>query len=103
MICHLRRLRQNHAIELPRLCPLTLVLAMLLLRRLAVSIPGSVSMPAERAEEEFPEERGAKVVVAGVPVIDGGGERVAASGMSATGDANIDFRRSWLQSSLKLD
>jgi hypothetical protein len=60
-------------------------------------------MPAERAEEEFPDERGAKVVVAGVPVIDGGGERVAASGMSATGDANIDFRRSWLQSSLKLD
>ena len=60
-------------------------------------------MPAERAEEEFPEERGAKVVVAGVPVIDGGGERVAASGMSATGDDNIDFRRSWLQSSLKLD
>jgi len=53
-----------------------------------MSNPGSGSMPAEMAE---------------VPIIDGGGDRVAASGISATDDDNIDFRRSWLQSSLKLD
>jgi len=68
-----------------------------------MSNPGSGSMPAEMAEEEFPEERGAKVAVAEVPIIDGGGDRVAASGISAPDDDNIDFRRSWLQSSLKLD
>ena len=102
MIRHFRRVRQNHAIELPRLCPLALVLVRPM-RRLAMSNPGSGSMPAEMAEEEFPEERGAKVAVAEVPIIDGGGDRVAASGISATDDDNIDFRRSWLQSSLKLD